>query len=91
MGKAITESAVRLELRARAYNLNDFPRRLALPKAVVHWSVTTLHDKLIKIGAKVVCQGCYSTLQMADDAILRAQFAKILRLIDGLRRAPLPA
>ena len=29
-------------------------RRLTLPRAVKHWSLTTLREKLIKIGAKVV-------------------------------------
>ncbi|MEE9294846.1 MAG: transposase [Phycisphaerae bacterium] len=37
-----------------AYNLGNFLRRLALPRSVKHWSLTTLRDKLIKIGAKIV-------------------------------------
>jgi hypothetical protein len=32
-------------------------RRLALPKDFEHWSLTTLRDKLVKIGAKVVSHG----------------------------------
>jgi hypothetical protein len=35
-----------------AYNLADFLRRLAVPKSVSHWTLTTLREKLIKIGAK---------------------------------------
>ena len=45
--------AVRLQLHALAYNLGTFMRTLALPKEVEHWSMTTLRDKLVKIGAKV--------------------------------------
>ena len=45
---------------ALAYNLGNFLRRLALPKPVRHWSLTTLREKLIKIGAKVVTRGRYS-------------------------------
>ena len=32
-------------------------RTLALPKEVEHWSLTTLREKLVKIGAKVVSHG----------------------------------
>ncbi len=51
---------------------------------------TTLREKLVKISAKVVRHGHYITFQMADVAIPRPLFAEILRLIDGLRPAPLP-
>ncbi len=50
----------------------------------------TLREKLIKIGAKVVRHGCYVTFQLAEVAIPRILFVEILRLIDGLRPAPLP-
>ena len=65
-------------------------RTLALPKEVEHWSLTTLREKLVKIGAKVVSHGRYVTFQLAEVAVPRALFAEILRLIDGLRTAPLP-
>jgi hypothetical protein len=81
---------VRLQLHALAYNLGNFLRTLALPEAVEHWSLTTLQNKLIKIGAKVVCHGRYITFQLAEVAIPRALFAEILHLIEGLRPAPLP-
>ena len=61
-----------------------------MPKAVGHRSQTTLREKLIKIGAKVVRHGRYITFQLAEVAIPRSVFANILRLIDGLRPAPLP-
>ncbi len=51
---------------------------------------TTLREKLIKIGAKVVRHGRYITFQMAEVAIPGTLFVEILRLIDGLRPAPLP-
>ena len=54
-------NAVRLQLHALAYNLGNFMRTLALPKEVEHWSMTTLRDKLVKIGAKVVRHGRYVT------------------------------
>ncbi len=55
-----------------------------------HWSLTTLREKLIKIGAKVVSHGRYFAFQLAEFAIPRSLFANILRLIDGLRPVPLP-
>ena len=84
------KNAVRLQLHALAYNLGNFLRTLALPQNVEHWSLTTLRNKLIKIGAKVVRHGRYVTFQLAEVAIPKRLFAEILRLIDGLRTAPLP-
>ena len=81
---------VRLQLHALAYNLANFMRTLALPKEVEHWSLTTLREKLVKISAKVVSHGRYVTFQLAEVAVPRVLFAEILRLIDGLRPAPLP-
>ncbi len=63
---------------------------LALPEAVEHWSLTTLREKLIKIGAKVVRHGRYITFQLAEVAVPRRLFTDILRLIEGLRPALLP-
>lgn len=79
-------NAVRLQLHALAYNLANFMRTLALPKEVEHWSLTTIREKLVKIGAKVVAHGRYVTFQMAEVAVPRDLFRKILRLIDRLRR-----
>ena len=39
-------------------------RTLALPKEVEHWSLTTLREKLVKIGAKVVRHGRYVAFQL---------------------------
>ena len=43
-----------VELHALAYNSANFLRTLALPTAVAHWSLTSLREKLVKIGAKIV-------------------------------------
>ena len=80
---------VRLQLFALAYNLANFLRRLALPGSVKRWSLTTLREKLIKIGAKVVRHARYVTFQMAEVAIPRRLFATILRRIGRLRPVPL--
>ncbi len=80
---------VRLQLHALAYNLADFMRTLALPKEVEHWSLTTLREKLV--GAKVVRHGRYVTFQLAEGAVPKDPFRKILFLIDDLRRRSVPA
>ena len=43
---------VRLALFVLAYNLGNFLRRLALPKKISHWSLSSVQLKLIKIGDK---------------------------------------
>ena len=44
---------------ALAYNLGNFLRTLATPEPIKDWSLTSLKEKLIKIGAKVVSHGRY--------------------------------
>jgi hypothetical protein len=87
---ALRHNAVRLQLHALAYNLANFLRTLALPQEVEHWSLTTLRDKLVKIGARIVRHGRYVVFQLAEVAVPRALFAEILRRIDGLRPQPPP-
>ena len=84
-------NAVRLQLHALAYNLGNFMRTLALPDAVHQWSLTTLREKLVKIGAKIVRHGRYVIFQMAEVAIQSHLFADILRRIDRLRPTPTSA
>jgi hypothetical protein len=67
-----------------AYNLANFMRTLALPKEVEHWSLTTLREKLVKIGARIVRHGRYVVFQLAEVAVPRALFTAILRRIDRL-------
>ncbi len=82
---------VRLQLHALAYNLANFMRTLALPEAVAHWSLTSLREKLVKIGAKIVAHSRYVTFQMAEVAVPRDMFAEILGLIAQLRAPPATA
>jgi len=79
------DNQVRLQLFVLAYNLGNFLRRLALPRGVKHWSLTTLREKLIKIGAKVITHARYIIFQMAEVAIPRGLFQAILERIRRLR------
>src|SRR5262249_8279489 len=89
--RTFAANAVRLQLHALAYNLGNFLRTLATPEPIKEWSLTSLKDKLIKIGAKVVSHGRYVIFQMAEVAIARQMFEEILRLIAELRPQPPPA
>jgi len=73
------------QLQALAYNLANFLRTLALPDGIEKWSLTSLRKKLVKIGAKVVRHGRYVIFQMAEVAVPRDLFRRILQMIDGLR------
>ena len=65
-------------------------RTLAMPKTAEPWSLTSLREKLIKIGAKVVSHGRYVTFQMAEVAVSRQMFAEILSLSPGFGGRRLP-
>jgi hypothetical protein len=85
--RTFKDNQARLQLFALAYNLGNFLRRLALPKPVQHWSLTTLREKLVKIGAKVTRHAKYVTFQLAEVAVPRRLFAAIL---DRIARLALP-
>ena len=89
--RTFAANAVRLQLHTLAYNLGNFLRTLATPEPIKDWSLTSLKEKLIKIGARVVSHGRYVAFQMAEVAIPRRMFQEILRLIAGLRPRPPPA
>jgi len=82
------DNQARLQLFALAYNLGNFLRRLALARSVKHWSLTTLREKLIKIGARVVRHAEYVTFELADVAVPRELFARILDRIQRFGAPP---
>ena len=79
--RSFAANAVRLQLHRLA-------RTLATPEPIKDRSLTSLKEKLIKIGAKIVSHGRYVALQMTEVAIPKSLFADILRLIAELRPAP---
>ncbi len=87
--RSFDANAVRLQLYALAHNLGSFLRTLAIPEAIAEWSLTTLRENPIKIGAKVVSHGRYVAFQMTEIAIPRKLFAAIVERIVALRSPPL--
>jgi hypothetical protein len=78
--------------KSRRPSLRTVPHKSrTAPEPIKDWSLTSLKEKLIKIGAKVVSHGRYVVFQMAEVAIPRQMFQEILRLIAELRPQPPPA
>ncbi|TNC95185.1 MAG: ISSpo2, transposase [Stygiobacter sp.] len=89
--RTMKANAVPLQLHALAYNLSNFLRTLALPDEMESWSLTTIRDKMVKIGAKVIAHARYALFQMAEVAVPHDLFRRILDMIDDLRpREPTP-
>jgi len=61
--RSMTANVVRLQLHALAYNMANFFRILVLPDGVERWSLTTLREKLVKIGTKVIAHARYTVFQ----------------------------
>jgi hypothetical protein len=47
------------------------------------WSLTSLREKLIMIGDKIIAYARYTVFQMAEAAVPRDLFRRIMELIDG--------
>jgi hypothetical protein len=84
------DNQARLQLFTLAYNLANLLRELALPRSTQTWTLTTLREKLIKIGAKVVRHAKAVTLRLAEVVVPRELFAAILGRIGRLRAVPSP-
>ena len=80
-------NVVRLWLSVIAYNLGNLWRRLALPKKIGSWSLTSLQQRLVKTGGRLVKHARYYWLLLADGHLSRRLFASMLRMIAAL---PLP-
>jgi Transposase DDE domain group 1 len=65
-----------------------FFRTLVLPDEIERWSLTTLREKVVKIGAKVIAHARYTVFQMAEVALPRDLFGRILAMINELRPRP---
>jgi len=62
---------VRLALSLLAYNLGNLWRRLALPKRIENWSLTSLQQRLVKTGGRLVKHARYYWLLLAESHLTR--------------------
>ena len=79
---------VRLQLRVLAYNFGNLWRRLVLPKNIDAWSLTSLQQRLVKRGGRLVKHARYYWLLLAKSHLTRRLFGMMLRRIWAL---PVPA
>ena len=79
---------VRLGLSIIAYNLGNLWRRMALPQRIGNWSLTSLQQRLVKTGGRLIKHARYYWLLLAESHLTRRLFASMLGRIDGL---PLPS
>jgi hypothetical protein len=79
---------VRLWLFVLAYNLGNLMRRLALPEAIKHWTLTSLQTRLIKTGGRLVRHARRLVFKLAEVLLSREMLAGMLERISQLRLAP---
>jgi hypothetical protein len=79
---------VRLSLSVIAYNLGNLCRRLVLPRRIEKWSLTSLQQRLVKTGGRLVKHARYFWLLLAESHLTRRLFGSMVRRIEAL---PLPA
>ena len=71
----------RLALSLLAYNLGNLWRRLALPKRIENWSLTSLQQRLVKTGGRLVKHARYYWLLLAESHLTRRLFGSMVRRI----------
>ncbi|MBM4123143.1 MAG: IS1380 family transposase [Nitrospira sp.] len=75
---------VRLWLSVMAYNLGNLWRRLVLPRRIDNWSLTSLQQRLVKTGGRLVKHARYYWLLPAESGLTRRLFEAMLRRIAAL-------
>jgi len=79
---------VRLWLSVIAYNLGNLWRRLVLPQRIENWSLTSLQQRLVKTGGRLIKHARYYWLLLAESHLTRRLFGAMVRRIAAL---PLPS
>ena len=75
---------VRLQLSVLAYNLGNLWRRLVLPTRIDSWSLTSLQQRLVKTGGRLVKHARYYWLLLAESHLTRRLFGSMLQRIWAL-------
>jgi hypothetical protein len=78
----------RLQLSLLAYNLGNLWRRLVVPKGIDAWSLTSLQQRLVKTGGRLIKHAKYYRLLLAEGHLHRRLFGQMLRRMDAL---PVPS
>jgi Transposase DDE domain group 1 len=70
--------------RLPAYNLGNLWRRLVLPKRIENWSLTSLQQRLMKAGGRLVKHARYCWLLLAESHLTRRLLGGMLGRIAAL-------
>lgn len=79
---------VRRMLSVIGYNLGNLWRRLVLPRRIENWSLTSLQQRLVKTGGRLVKHARYYWLLLAESHLTRRLFGSMVRRLVAL---PMPA
>jgi hypothetical protein len=79
---------VRLWLSVLAYNLGNLWQQLVLPQRIDQWSLTSLQQRLVKTGRRLIKHARYYWLLLAESHLTRRLLGGLLRRIAAL---PSPA
>jgi hypothetical protein len=69
---------VRMWLSVIAYNLGNLWRRLALPRRIGSWTLTSLQQRLVKTGGRLIKHARHYWLLLAESHLTRWLFAAML-------------
>jgi hypothetical protein len=75
---------VRLWLSLIAYNLGNLWRRLVLPKRIENWSLTSLQQRLVKTGGRLLKHARYYWLLLAESHLTRRLFGAMVQRMAAL-------
>ena len=75
---------VRLWLSVIAYNLGNLWRRLVLPLRVGNWSLTSLQQRLVKTGGRLIKHARYYWLLLAEGHLTRRLFGAMVQRTEAL-------
>jgi hypothetical protein len=75
---------VRLSLNIIAYNLGNLWRRLVLPQTIGNWSLTSLQQRLVKTGGRLVKHARYYWLLLAESHLTRRLFVAMVQRMAAL-------
>ena len=78
------DNEVRLQLSVMAYNLGTLYKTMVLPPKIKHWSLVTLQQKMIKVGARVVQHARRIIFQLAEIAVPRDLWRTMLERVEEL-------
>jgi Transposase DDE domain group 1 len=70
-----------------AHSLGNLQRRLVLTSKIEHWSLTSLRQRLVKTGGRLVKHARYYWLRLAERHLTRPLFESMVRRIAALATA----